>query len=235
MSDNRGCLGFLAGLFGKRSQEAEVPKAAYRLRDDFLSAAELSYYRVLSTAVAGRAVVLAKVGLADLFFVPRGEGSTGAWNRIARKHVDFVVCAPETMRPLVGVELDDRSHERADRVERDGFVDEVFRSAGLPLMHVPVRSGYSVAELQAALAPYLGGGEAERGDAGVEAVRRGPGVAEGERSANPVAGDGVAPSCPKCGVPMVLRTAGRGERRGEQFYGCPNYPRCRERAAVGGG
>lgn len=38
----------------------------------------------------------------------------------------------------------------------------------------------------------------------------------------------VAPLCPKCGVPMVLRTASRGEHRGEAFYGCPNYPQCRE-------
>ena len=37
-----------------------------------------------------------------------------------------------------------------------------------------------------------------------------------------------APLCPKCGVPMVARTATRGERRGLEFFGCPNYPRCRE-------
>jgi hypothetical protein len=47
------------------------------------------------------------------------------------------------MRPLVGGELDDRSHERASRQERDGFVDEVFRVAGLPLMHPSVRPGRS--------------------------------------------------------------------------------------------
>lgn len=36
------------------------------------------------------------------------------------------------------------------------------------------------------------------------------------------------PQCPKCGVPMVLRTARRGDRAGSQFYGCPNYPHCRQ-------
>lgn len=34
--------------------------------------------------------------------------------------------------------------------------------------------------------------------------------------------------CPKCGVPMVRRTATRGTHAGQEFYGCPNYPRCRE-------
>ena len=39
---------------------------------------------------------------------------------------------------------------------------------------------------------------------------------------------GSVPLCPHCGVPMVLRTAQRGQLQGKQFYGCPNFPRCRE-------
>lgn len=37
-----------------------------------------------------------------------------------------------------------------------------------------------------------------------------------------------APHCPTCGVPMVLRTTRHGERQGQQFYGCANFPRCRQ-------
>ena len=33
--------------------------------------------------------------------------------------------------------------------------------------------------------------------------------------------------CPKCGAPMRLRTAGRGENAGGQFWGCSQYPRCK--------
>lgn len=32
--------------------------------------------------------------------------------------------------------------------------------------------------------------------------------------------------CPKCGAPMVLRTATRGERAGKKFWGCSTYPHC---------
>lgn len=35
-----------------------------------------------------------------------------------------------------------------------------------------------------------------------------------------------APSCPKCGKPMALRTAKTG-RKGSQFWGCSNYPLCK--------
>lgn len=34
------------------------------------------------------------------------------------------------------------------------------------------------------------------------------------------------PMCPKCGCPMVLRIARRGDRAGKPFYGCSTYPRC---------
>ena len=40
--------------------------------------------------------------------------------------------------------------------------------------------------------------------------------------------DGKIPFCPMCGVPMVVRTATRGVRKGKQFFGCRNYPHCRE-------
>ena len=36
-----------------------------------------------------------------------------------------------------------------------------------------------------------------------------------------------SPPCPRCGNAMVLRTASRGENRGNQFWGCSGYPTCR--------
>lgn len=36
------------------------------------------------------------------------------------------------------------------------------------------------------------------------------------------------PDCPRCGVPMVVRTAKRGAHVGSRFYGCSNFPRCRQ-------
>ena len=33
--------------------------------------------------------------------------------------------------------------------------------------------------------------------------------------------------CPKCGNELVLRTAKKGENKGNPFYGCSNFPKCR--------
>ncbi|MBT1072747.1 four helix bundle suffix domain-containing protein [Pelotalea chapellei] len=40
------------------------------------------------------------------------------------------------------------------------------------------------------------------------------------------------PPCPKCGKPMVVRTARQGKNAGSQFLGCSSYPQCRGIAAV---
>ena len=34
-------------------------------------------------------------------------------------------------------------------------------------------------------------------------------------------------ACPKCGQPMLLRTARSGANQGKQFWGCSGYPKCR--------
>jgi len=137
----------------KPSETGDLP---YRLRDDFLSPAEMTFYRALRSAVGDRVTVCTKVNLADVFFVVRPNENQSYRNRIDRKHVDFLLCDPATMRPLLGIELDDSSHRREARQERDRFVDEVFKAAKLPLGHVRVHASYDMADLSRWLSQYLG-------------------------------------------------------------------------------
>ncbi|WP_373033736.1 topoisomerase DNA-binding C4 zinc finger domain-containing protein [Sulfurovum sp.] len=38
--------------------------------------------------------------------------------------------------------------------------------------------------------------------------------------------------CPKCGSSLVLRVAKQGANKGNEFYGCSAYPKCRHTATV---
>lgn len=209
-SGPQGCLLVILKLFGIRvSGAAKRVDLPYRLRDDFLSPAELSFFRVLEGALAGQAKICPKVRLGDLFFVARPNENQGYRNKIDRKHVDFLICDPTSLKPLCGVELDDSSHARRDRQERDALVDQVFRAAGLPLVRFPAKRSYRPGELLARVDPYL-----QTEPALVPATIVPPATG--------------TPTCPKCGVPMVKRQATQGRNAGRPFYGCPNFPRCRQ-------
>jgi hypothetical protein len=129
----------------------------FKLRDDFLSNAEISFCQVLRVVVAERALVCPKVNLGDLFFVATGDHrkNRALTNRVDRKHVDFLLCEPKTMRPIVGIELDDRSHDRIDRQVRDKLVEDVFHAAGLPLVRFAAKSGYAPGEVEAQIISFF--------------------------------------------------------------------------------
>jgi predicted RNA-binding Zn-ribbon protein involved in translation (DUF1610 family) len=203
------------------------------LRDDFMSHAERSFYGVLTQVVGNRYTVLAKVRLADILYVPRSGNK--AWasqqNKINQKHVDFLLCEPNTMTPQIAIELDDASHSRKDRTKRDEFVDSVFTAAGLSVAHVPVKSSYTAQDIQALMAPVpsrdLGSPHAappsELGPERSADSQKTPSMKS--QTASP--GQETIPKCPKCGAEMVLRTAAKGPHKGEQFYGCSAFPKCR--------
>ncbi|HWB54694.1 MAG TPA: restriction endonuclease [Tepidisphaeraceae bacterium] len=46
--------------------------------------------------------------------------------------------------------------------------------------------------------------------------------------ASPASPPPIPPICPRCRIPMVRRTAHRGANVGRPFWGCQNYPNCRE-------
>lgn len=208
-NQNPGCLSLFFPSLGRKITKNTVPEILpYRLRDDFLSQAEFSFYKILSSLGSGRLTIQTKVRLADLFFVARPNENVVYFNRIAQKHLDFLVCESLTMKPLLGIELDDASHQQNNRQERDDFVDRVFQAAGLPLLRLPVEPEYNTREVAAKIAPFLKDK-----------------LSAPTTSTSP---ESSAPICPKCGIPMIVRTVGQGEHKGKKFYGCQNYPRCRE-------
>ena len=155
----QGCLFALFKLFGITPQkENRAEHLPYQRKDYLLSKAERSFFGVLQKAVADRYLVFAKVRLADLVFIPRGtEKRQSFFNRIQSKHLDFVLCDHDAVRPLLAIELDDSSHQRADRKQRDQFVDSALAAAGLPIRHVPARSSYNVEELAGLIRQVVSG------------------------------------------------------------------------------
>ena len=89
------------------------------------------------------------VRIADLLRVEKNAKNKRAWiNKILAKHIDFVLCERDSLQPLLCIELDDSSHQRPERIERDKFVDAAFDAAKLPLIRIPVSDTYPLSELR---------------------------------------------------------------------------------------
>lgn len=115
------------------------PKDKYPYeRRDLLTSNELAFYQILYPIVCQHGwQLLMKMRLADVMAVRKGtEEYMKYFNKIKAKHTDFVFCDPDTLEILAGLELDDPSHERPERQERDEFVDKAYAAAGIPLIHV---------------------------------------------------------------------------------------------------
>ncbi|HKJ26931.1 MAG TPA: DUF2726 domain-containing protein [Anaerolineales bacterium] len=118
-------------------------KSHYDKRSGVLTPNELAYYRELAEVVGTRFAILSKVRLEDIFKAKKGRDYITARNKISSRHVDLLLCQPDTFVPVLGIEIDDRSHNQANRIKRDKFVNDLFESSSLLLLRVKARRTYS--------------------------------------------------------------------------------------------
>lgn len=134
-----GCIGLVLLGIGLAWLIRRLRKDPYPYeRRPILTDNEAEFYEVLRQACEILDMqILIKMRLADIMAVKSTEKDyMAAFNRIKAKHTDFILCDPDTLDVLMGVELDDRSHVQEARVERDIFVDGAYQACGIPLLHV---------------------------------------------------------------------------------------------------
>jgi len=101
-----------------------------------LTPTEAQFHACLQQITQQRCHIQIKPRLADVF---QHEKTNGAFQMISQKHVDFLICRHDDWMPMLGIELDDASHERAETKKRDMFVNLLFASTGVPLLRLPVQ------------------------------------------------------------------------------------------------
>lgn len=203
-------------LIPKPSPDDDIPDLyPVTVRDPLLSPVETQFYQVLMAVAGKRVQVLVKMRLADLFKVKAGvspekvKGNAAFIRRIEGRSVDFVLCERYTLRPLLAVELYDHSQPKATRKHRDAWLDKVFKSAKLPILHLVAQGQYNAKALSVRIAPYMS----------TVVYQRGIDLPE----------YALAPRCPCCNTPMVKRTVISGDYKGKTYFACQDYPNCCER------
>jgi hypothetical protein len=188
----------------------EKSDSPYRLREHFLSVSEISIFRLLQEMVEDRYVICPKVALSDIFTIVRPNENVHFYNKIFRKHVDFLLCDPKTLKPAIAIEII-KSTARTTSRTRDQFIAELFLAEGIPLVYLPLGEKYDVPNLINLFKT---------------ALMKTKDTAHPSNHSSPSLGDSV-PMCPACGKMMVLRIHRDGPRAGKKYYGCMDSPTCR--------
>lgn len=77
-----------------------------------------------------------------------GQNWYGAYRHIDEKSVDFVLCNRSNLEPVLAIELDDNSHLRDDRIQRDEEVERILNQAELPLIRFKNHEKFNVDEIR---------------------------------------------------------------------------------------
>ncbi len=184
----------------------------FRLRQEFLSPAEVTFYHAMREILRDQLVIellmiWPKVSLLEIVTVTRPNENVHHFSRLLRKSVDFLLVHRPTLSPVMALELEypKQAHHRTER-----FLDELFSAVKLPFLRIPVQE------------KYVGDMLAARIRAALPKTAQPPGASEEQFS----------PICPHCGITMVLRFYRSGPNVGKRYYGCLNYPECRETVPV---
>ena len=126
----------------KEEQTANLP---YTKKPYLMTNAEREFFKVLHLAVQDKYYIVPQVQLSKIVEVKGKEKWHYEYkNKINLKSVDFVLFDKEYFTPQVVIELDDSSHEREDRKERDVFVDSVMEKISIRIVHIKTSYKYDV-------------------------------------------------------------------------------------------
>ncbi len=101
-----------------------------------MSKSEIGYYNVLKELMPENYSVFPQINLA--VFVSK-NGNSKYINELFR-NVDFLI-TDSWYNPIIAVEINDDSHNREERIERDEKVNNILEEAGIPLLTLWVKDG----------------------------------------------------------------------------------------------
>lgn len=125
-------MGYLYKLLNHKLTPSTNYREAYQSKG-LLTKRELQEYHKLKQYADERGwLICPKVRLWDLI-EPKDSKNQRLVNKIQSKHVDFVLVS-QNMDVIGVLELDDSTHDRADRKERDNFVRDALGGAGITMI-----------------------------------------------------------------------------------------------------
>lgn len=133
------------------SRQKNAPAIPF-VRKDLLTPTELTFFKRLQAAFPG-VLICPQMALAAIVDIPAkyNQGPFKHVNRagFAAKFADFAIVDPDTGEVLAVIELDDHTHDGAERQAADAARDEMLAEVGIEVHRFDARRMPRVEELQA--------------------------------------------------------------------------------------
>lgn len=140
--------GAVLSEYTKSTPTQEKVQYQYKQKQYLMTYVENKCYHAIVQAVQDKYFVFPQVHLSAIIdHKVEGQNWKNAFRHINQKSVDFVLCDKHYISPKLAIELDDKTHERPDRIDRDGEVERVLQQAGLPLLRLENGNGFNSTEI----------------------------------------------------------------------------------------
>lgn len=138
-------LSLLIGFYKPKEKVKLTSK--YERKPTLISRAEYEFLQTLKQVAGNSYEVVPQVSLVSVI---DKRTNTQYRNELFRV-CDYCFVDKDTYEPLLLIELNDNSHKRADRVERDEKVAAICKSAGMPLLTFWLNDDLSYATVKRAV------------------------------------------------------------------------------------
>lgn len=116
----------------------------YVKKDYLLTQTELKFYKLLKNITDELNLTICPQ--VPLYEILRNKDFKD-FNKIQSKSIDFVITEPNLKIKLC-IELDDYTHQRSKRVQRDEFVNKLFTDLNIKLIRVPAQNFNNLDDLK---------------------------------------------------------------------------------------
>jgi very-short-patch-repair endonuclease len=138
---------YFPDIFNEKEEVSKSPYN-YKKKDFIMSRAEHEFFDILVEVVGNQYYVFPQIHLSTILDNKVvGQNWRGAFRHIDEKSVDFVICDKAYIKPILAIELDDRTHEREDRKGRDGEVERILNESGLVLLRFGNNGSFNKEEI----------------------------------------------------------------------------------------
>ena len=118
----------------------------YRPKRYLITLNELKFYSILMEIAKELDLVLfSQVSLYNIIEMQKNldyKTRTIYFNKIASKSIDFVLVDKKDCRIKLCIELDDKTHNQAKRIDRDLFINQLFKELEINLLRYPTYNVY---------------------------------------------------------------------------------------------